>query len=148
MNWFAYAGSNPIVLLDPAGLATFRGFPADKQQQMEEAVERAKERLQKEPCCAGSAGPRLLGLLDQVTFVYQKDLHAKDGPLCGEVSNFLTKKVKIGEAAFNFALCCRLESTLTHEVNHLRSPAKGSGEEASRRLEKSCFECPGGSTAR
>jgi hypothetical protein len=100
--------------------------------------------LKQQPCCAGTAGPRLLDLLDETTFVYEPGLSDKNGPLCGQVKNFITKKIKIGSAAFDYSQCCLLESTLTHEVNHLRAPARGSGEDAGRQLEKSCFKCPCG----
>lgn len=144
LNLYVYATANPLAFVDPFGLASFKGFPVDKKQQMESAVERAKQILLQGPsCCAGSAGPRLLKLLDQVTFIYDPGLHDSNGPLCGRVKNFFTKTVRIGDVAFDFAQCCLLESTLTHEVNHLRAPSKGSGEDAGRKLEKDCFNCPG-----
>ena len=145
LNWYIYANSNPLSFLDLFGLASFKNFPVDKQRQVEAALQRARDRLKDQPCCAGSVGPRLLDLLDKTTFIYDPNLRDDAGPLCGQVKNYLTKKIRIGSIAFDYAQCCLLESTLTHEVNHLRAPSRGSGEEASRQIERDCFNCPGGS---
>lgn len=143
-NLYVYANANPLSFMDPFGLASFKNFPADKQRQMEEALQRAKDRLNEPLCCAGSIGPRLLDLLDKTTFIYEENLSDQDGPICGQVRNYLTKSIKIGSAAFDYAQCCLLEATLVHEVNHLRAPSRGSGEGGSRRVERDCFNCPGG----
>lgn len=70
--------------------------------------------------------------LDQADSVYDDDLD-----VCGR-SNRLTDTIKIGKAAFNYASCCDLESTLAHECAHSFA---WDFEKAARALECTCFGC-------
>ncbi len=61
--------------------------------------------------------------------------------LCGYVGfwDFLTRRVRIGIAAFDDGRCCKLASTVLHEASHLRL-FKGT-ERNAYKLEKDCFGC-------
>jgi RHS repeat-associated protein len=135
LNWYLYAEANPLLHIDPLGLTSYKGFPPGKRQQIERAVERAKEGL-KDGCCAGNAAAPLLRQLEQATIVYRPRLN-----LCGRVTFWgkLTNKIQLGDPAFDFARCCLLESTVAHEANHLRW--NDGGEDPSRQIEQKCFGC-------
>ena len=134
-NLYIYAEANPVLRVDLQGLTSFKGFSPDKQRTLEQAIENAKKKL-KGSCCAGTLTSSLLEKLAEATFIYKSDLDN-----CGRVTSLghLQKKIQLGPKSFEFSKCCHLESTVVHEVNHLRK--RNRGEEASRKLEKDCFGC-------
>ena len=134
--------SSPLGSLDPAGLATFKNFPGDKIAAAKAALEEAKQKLQK---CKddGKCDKRksylenLIRKMDSATYVYDPSLVD-----CGFTSYFSLFSVRLGPPAFSFNTCCDLSSTLAHEANHLRNWGSSGSEDASRQLEKECFNCP------
>jgi RHS repeat-associated protein len=135
VNWYIYAEASPIRFIDFLGLTSYKGFSGDQQRKIEDAVERAKQKIQT-TCCAGSLSAPLLDLLEKTTFVFKPSLK-----VCGRVTPLgkLNMNVQISGLAFDRKKCCLLESTVVHEVNHLRW--SDSGQEVSFKLEKDCFGC-------
>ena len=46
LNWYVYAEASPLVFLDLLGLTSFRGFPPGKREEIERAVDEARETLE------------------------------------------------------------------------------------------------------
>jgi hypothetical protein len=128
-------------LRDSLGLATFKNFPGDKLGQAKAALEDAKEKLRKckyEKCDRTKDDiDNLIKKMDGATYVFDPTLQD-----CGFTPYLSIFSVKIGPDAFSFRQCCDLSSTMTHEANHLRNWGSSGSEEASRQLEKVCFNCP------
>jgi RHS repeat-associated protein len=137
LNLYSYVRGNPLRFIDPRGLTSYRGFSPDQESRMHEALNRAIKKLTEKPCCAGKAGPPILEYFAKAKFVFDPDSNE-----CGYVNGFgfFSNTVNIGPLAFDPSSgCCSLESTLTHEVNHLRW--KNNGEAESYKIEKDCFGC-------
>jgi uncharacterized protein RhaS with RHS repeats len=45
LNLYAYSLGNPLFFFDPNGLTSYKAFPPDKEQQLRDAVDKAKELL-------------------------------------------------------------------------------------------------------
>ena len=137
---YIYVAGNPVLLTDVSGLTSYKGFPPEKERQAKEAVDKVKNRLRDSPCCVDN-GPKLLRRLEKTTLVYIPDLSSKGGPLCGFVSpsDWIRRRIQVGERAYDTARCGLLECTVIHELIHLG--ARNAGEEAAYKAEKDCFDC-------
>ncbi len=82
INPYLYAGAIPVRLFDRLGLATFVDFPAGRESDARRALERAKEKLQDQPCCSGSKvlNKKLLRRLENPNLVIRFDPKMKN---CG-----------------------------------------------------------------
>ena len=149
VNFYRYVRNDPVDNTDPTGFTTYKGFPADKEAQMKNAVAEALAKLTPPPgggCggsnpptppCAGADGPKLANLIQNATFVYQPNSNncGQTGP--ASVLGF-RHVFGIGPLAFG-PRCCSLASTLVHEAVH----GLGYGPETRPdQIEKSCFGCP------
>lgn len=117
VNFYRYVHNNPGDGTDPSGLTTFKGFPADLEVQLRNAVDEALKKLKETcPSCAGKDGPKIANYIENGTFVFQPK--SKKCGHTGPVS-FLKWRHEfgLGPAAFGPA-CCSLASTLVHEVVH------------------------------
>jgi RHS repeat-associated protein len=140
VDFYRYVRNNVVNNTDPFGLTSYRGFPADKEVQMRNAVARAIERLKQQPCggsCAGKDGPTIINILEQATFVYQPKQKK-----CGQTGPAsvlgLRHTFGIGPAAFDPQRCCLLESTAVHEIVHgMRHPS----DKRPDQVERDCFNC-------
>jgi len=142
LNTFTYVKNSPLTSFDRAGLATFKNFPADKLGKARDALEEAKQKLRNcksEQCDRTKEDiENLIRKMEGATYVYDPTLE-----YCGFTPIFPIFEVKIGPDAFTKG-CCDLSSTLAHEANHLRNWGPSGSEDASRKLEKVCFNCPRG----
>ena len=158
-NFYRYVKNNSASLSDPTGLYTLEGFPPAQAAEMTIAIGQLWAKLKREPCCAGSRGPKLLDKLqpgsygDGVTFVYNKTLPGPPGqtvcgmvgsPKGGAVGNFwdhVTNRVNLSEDAFSNRGCPFLASLILHEVNHLTWENQHSPDPDadSRDLQTKCF---------
>jgi RHS repeat-associated protein len=140
VDFYRYVRNNVVNNTDPLGLTSYRGFPADKEAQMRNAVARAIERLKQQPCggsCAGKDGPTIINILQQATFVYQPK--QKKCGYTGLASGLgLRHTFGIGPAAFDPQACCLLESTAVHEVVH---GMRHISDKRPDQVEKDCFNC-------
>jgi len=64
-NLYAYSLNNPIARFDSNGLTSYKGFPSDEKQKMEEAVKKAIAKLSECPSCAGPYGPPIVANLER-----------------------------------------------------------------------------------
>ena len=140
VNFYRYAHNDPIDNTDPTGYTTYKGFPADKEVQLRNAVDEAIKKLS-DTCssghsCAGADGPKLINLIQNATFVFQPN--SKD---CGQTGPATVLRFRhtfgLGPLAFE-PICCSLASTLVHEAVHgLTHPRN----KRPQRIEKDCFGC-------
>jgi len=149
VNFYRYVRNDPVDNTDPTGFTTYKGFPADKEAQMKNAVAEALSKLTPPPgggCggsnpptppCAGADGPKLANLIQNATFVYQPN--SKNCGQTGPASVLGFRHVfGVGPAAFGPS-CCSLASTLVHEAVH---GLGNTSETKPDQIEKSCFGCP------
>jgi len=138
---YVYVSNNPITAFDFYGLWEAKGFPAGLQGQITAAVEEALKKLKSESECDGGClgskdkARRLADLLDKSTIVYKPELR-----YCGYTpfkSLIYSNEIQLGPLAFDFMACCKLSSTIVHEVVHLNRGTEGSAAA----VEKSCFGC-------
>jgi hypothetical protein len=128
---------------DPLGLSQYFGFPPDKESLMKAAVEEAKRKVRDckahTDCFDDHGKEKIIKNLDSTNYTYNPRFLG-----CGVSNtgmNQLGNKTSIGPAAFQFASCCDLSSTLAHEANHLVG-SDGRSEQSSQELERVCFNCP------
>ncbi len=131
-NTYAYVRSRPLFTFDPFGLASFTGFPPDKEQQMRDANEQALERMKSCKSCQ-DCGPEgqyseycineaqrhlVIQGLQNAQYVYQsKPPAVRVGrDVCGLHVN--EDLVHIYPKAFTGA-CCALSTVLAHEAGHI-----------------------------
>jgi len=140
VNFYRYVHNDPTDDTDPTGYTTYKGFPADKEVQLRNAVDEALKKL-RDPCpngsgCAGADGPKLIALIEKATFVYQprSKICGQTGPL-----SFLGLRHTFGLGPLAFGpRCCSLASTLVHEAVHgLLHPSDKKPDQ----IEKDCFGC-------
>lgn len=142
---YAYVRSNPLIGVDLRGLTTYRGFDPQQENQMRQAVEEAKQKIQNcgncKQTCSGNDDcfpdddlkKDLVDKLEKATFVYKPGLKycAYVGPI-----DFWLNRVDISNLAFG-PTCCPLASTLAHEAYHL----VGVLDPVPYKLEDKCFGC-------
>jgi RHS repeat-associated protein len=139
-NFFRYVRNNPINYTDPLGLTTYKGFPADKEADLRNAVNEALKKL-RDTCstghsCAGADGPKIANAIQNATFVWKPK--QSDCGFTGPASVAgIRHQVGLGPNSFK-PICCSLASTVAHEAVHL---GKG-GDDQAYGVEKSCFGCP------
>jgi len=139
MNFYRYVHNSPIDSTDPTGLTTYKGFPADLQVQLMNAVDEALKKL-RDTCstghsCAGADGPKIANAIQNATFVWKPK--QSDCGFTGPASVAgLRHQVGLGPNSFK-PICCSLASTVAHEAVHL---LKG-GDDKAYGVEKSCFGC-------
>lgn len=138
LNLYSYALANPLLRVDLDGLTSYKGFPGDKEQQLRDAVEKAKEALKKN-CCDDAKD--VLNRLERAEFVYVDE----DKDWCGYVgpNDWLKHRIKISRTAFdpsNPCFGCPLPSIVVHESVHLRR--RGMGEDSAYQRQRQCFGCP------
>jgi hypothetical protein len=135
---------------DPFGLATFNGFPPEKEQQMRDANERAIQAMLKcnscKDCgpnneyagyCISEAEKQLVvhGLQNaQYQYRPQPPIVLGGGDLCG--MNINQDIVHVYPSAFT-KKCCSLPSTLAHEAGHIA----GLTHSKIFFFEERCFNC-------
>lgn len=140
MNLYAYVSNNPITGYDPYGLWEAKGFPSNLEGQVTAAVNEALEKLRSTSECDGGCmdkdkARRLANLLDNATIVYKPELQ-----YCGYTplkSLIFSNEIQLGPLAFSFTACCKLSSTIVHEVVHLNRETEGTAAA----VEKTCFGC-------
>lgn len=134
-NLYLYVVNSPIDLRDPTGFYKLKGFPVNLQNQMNNAINQAIQRLSETcPSCAGPDAPKIIHALQTATFVYKPDL--KD---CGKTIPVpFFRHIDVGQVAFDPNKCCTLASTLAHEASHLGA---GASENEAYKIEKDCFNC-------
>jgi RHS repeat-associated protein len=139
VNFYRYVHNDPIDNTDPLGLTTYKGFPADKEADLRNAVNEALKRLRETcdgPSCAGKDGKKIANIIEDATFVYQ----AKS-KLCGHTGPVTFLQLRhtfaLGPAAFTPS-CCSLASTLVHEVVHGMTHLS---DKKPDQVEKDCFGC-------
>ena len=160
LGTYNYVEQNPLLHIDPEGLAKRErfapGFPETYKRKVLRAITRAKELLDscKAPCCVTQKDiDRMKLALDKATFKYEKFLKDKNGNIvpdgcaradaAGEGDKISISKLGIT----NRAGCgCKLSALLAHEAFHYLKP-KGSDEEEDKQeatainVEKMCFGC-------
>ena len=140
VNFYRHVHNDPIDNTDPTGFTTYKGFPADKEVQLRNAVDEAVKKLS-DTCssghsCAGADGPNLINLIQNATFVFQPK--SKD---CGQTGPATVLRIRhtfgLEPLAFE-PICCSLASTLVHEAVHgLTHPSN----KRPQQIEKDCFGC-------
>ena len=138
-NFYRYVHNDPVDNTDPTGFTTYKGFPADEEVLLRNAVNEAIKRLQ-ETCdgrsCAGADGPKLVNVIENATFVYQPK-----SKLCGHTGPVTFLRLRhtfgLGPAAFG-PECCSLASTLVHEAVHGLTHIS---DKRPDQVEKDCFGC-------
>jgi len=140
VNFYRYVHNNPIDNSDPTGLTTYKGFPADKEADLRNAVNDALKKL-RDTCstghsCAGADGQKIANTIENATFVYQPK-----SKLCGHTGPVTFLQLRhtfgLGPAAFGPS-CCSLASTLVHEVVHGMTHLS---DKKPDQVEKDCFGC-------
>jgi len=141
VNFYRYVHNNPINAVDLTGLTTYKGFPANLEVEMRNAVNEVLKKLSpgescdgSNPPCAGKDSPKLAGIIQGGTFVYQPN-----SKKCGHTgpASFagLRHTFAIGAPAFG-TQCGPLASTLLHELVH------GTGHISDKKpdqIERDCF---------
>ncbi len=142
MNLYPYVGNSPIGSRDPTGFYKLKGFPADLEQQMKDAIKSAIQVLNASTCsgCAGPDAPKIVKALKSATFIYKPDLSAFGHLICGEAPPDKPKTILVGSKAFGKE-CCRLDSTLAHEATHMVSGPGDFGLNGPLAVEERCFGC-------
>ena len=137
VNFYRYVHNNPGDSTDPSGLTTFKGFPADLEVQLRNAVDEALKKLKETcPSCAGKDGPKIANYIENGTFVFQPK--SKKCGHTGPVS-FLRWRHEFGLGPTAFGpTCCSLASTLVHEVVHGLTHIS---DKKPDQIEKDCFGC-------
>jgi RHS repeat-associated protein len=141
VNFYRYVHNDPIDNADPTGLTTYKGFPADLEIQMRNAVNDVLKKLSptggcdgSNPPCAGKDSPKLAGIIQDAKFVYQPNSNN-----CGHTGPVsftgLTHTFGVGAPAFG-ALCGPLASTLLHEAVH---GMRHISDKKPDQIEKDCF---------
>lgn len=138
-NLYRYVGNSPADFKDPTGFYKLKGFPPERQNEMNAAIQAAiKKLLETCPGCAGPNGEKIARAIQKATFVYKPDL----GPCAESVLIPFFNYVNVGLKAFSPARCCVLPSTIAHEGYHLAvsmfHPDEPGGPYD---LEKQCFNC-------
>jgi len=136
VNFYRYAHNWPIDNADPTGLMTYKGFPADLEIQMRNAVNDVLKKLSptegcdgSNPPCAGKDSPKLANIIQDATFVYQPN--SKNCGHTGPISfTGLTHTFGVG------AQCGPLASTLLHEAVH---GMRHISDKKPVQIEKDCF---------
>jgi len=141
-NLSIYVRGNPVTYSDEWGLLRTVGFPADKQKEVDDAIEAIREKLK----CGNCAGPdtdRLRDLVDNPGTIIKYSPNLK---YCGQTGPMTVMKLNrtfsVGPKAWN---CCSntndpktsLASTILHELAHRGD----GGEKRPRELEERCFGC-------
>jgi RHS repeat-associated protein len=137
VDFYRYVRNNPANNIDPYGLTAYKGFPADKEVQMRNAVNEAIARLENTcPSCAGKDGPKLIDIIQNATFVFQVKSSA-----CGQTGPLsftgLRHRFGIGPLAFG-SRCCSLASTIVHEASH---GMRHWSDKRPAQIEQDCFGC-------
>jgi RHS repeat-associated protein len=142
LNLALYVRGNPVRFNDELGLLRTVGFPADKQKDVDDAIDAIREKLK----CGNCAGPdtdRLRDLVDNPGTIIKYNPKMKDCGLTGPMTVLkLNRTFSVGPNAWN---CCSntndpktsLASTILHELAHRGDR----GEKRPRELEESCFGC-------
>ena len=141
VNFYRYAHNWPIDNADPTGLTTYKGFPADLEIQMRNAVNDVLKKLSptegcdgSNPPCAGKDSPKLANIIQDATFVYQPN--SKNCGHTGPISfTGLRHTFGVGAPAFG-AQCGPLASTLLHEAVH---GMRHISDKKPDQIEKDCF---------
>ena len=139
---YPYVSNSPVNLTDPTGMYTLSGFPTGKESQMRDAIQNAIDTLKKDcSSCAGPNAPKIIHALETAKFVYKPDLDS-----CGYTPTasmiHLSKRIEIGDLAFDFGRCCSLASTVAHEASHLGAGTTDKDKPGSAYdIEKKCFNC-------
>jgi hypothetical protein len=103
VNFYRYVHNDPIDNSDPTGLTTYKGFPADKEADLRNAVNDALKKL-RDTCstgqsCAGKDGQKIANTIENATFVYQSK-----SKLCGHTGPVTFLQLRhtfgLGPAAF------------------------------------------------
>jgi len=140
VDFYRYVHNNPIDYTDATGFTTYKGFSADLQAQLMNAVDEALRKL-RDTCstghsCAGADGQKIANIIENATFVYQPK--SKRCGHTGPVSFLrLRHTFGLGPAAFGPG-CCSLASTLVHEVVHGLTHIS---DKLPDQVEKDCFGC-------
>lgn len=143
VNFYRYVHNHSLDDADPTGLTTYKGFPPELEIQMRNAVNELLNKLRPSPTrgcdasnppCAGKDSPKLAGIIQDATFVYQPK--SKDCGQTGPASVLgLRHTFGIGLPAFG-TQCGPLASTLLHETVH---GMRNLSEKKPDQLEKDCF---------
>jgi RHS repeat-associated protein len=140
---YLYAGNSPIGSRDPTGFYKLKGFPADKHNQMNQAIQDAIARLKADcPSCAGAGAPKIINALQRATYVYDPDDHDDCGVTDRGFLGF-RRHITVTADGLNEQKCCALASTLAHEASHYAGVDKNDEDKpgGAYDIEKKCFNC-------
>lgn len=148
---YSYVHSRPLFTYDPFGLATFRGFPPDKQKQMENAVNQAVQTMQNCKGCTDCGENNMYNgwcinkavqaLVVQSISDAEYEYVPKPPQIAGSSDhpcaiNVNSNYVRVYPGALA-GECCSLPSTLAHEAGHIA----GLGHQQIFFYEERCFGC-------
>jgi RHS repeat-associated protein len=140
VDFYRYVRNDPVDSTDPTGFTTFKGFTADQEVQLRNAVDEALKKL-RDTCttghsCAGADAPKIINYLENGTFVLNNK-----ASWCGHTGpiSYLQWRhtFSLGLSAFQ-KICCSLASTMVHEVVHGLSHIS---DKRPDQIEKDCFGC-------
>jgi RHS repeat-associated protein len=145
-NPYVYVGNSPATYTDPYGLVKMKGFPPDKQQQVDAAIDEVRKKLAEEPCCAGKWKDKILNAMEKAKYIYKPSVKESDSTDCGwsvfpprPFPVFLMRRIYIPDNAFDPRRCDKLACTIIHEATHIGLRTGDQGPPWG--MEQRCFGC-------